>query len=99
VDELLHHHQERLAKLLGECVEWKSPLELLKPLFGREIPQFELSLAIGECKAHLHYLRDQGLLSCELKNGVEHYLAGTSITPQEFLLRCPPVPARSFQTE
>lgn len=99
VDELLHHHQERLAKLLGACVEWKSPLALMKPLFGREIPQFELSLAIGECKAHLHYLRDQGLLSCELKNGVEHYLAATSITPQEFLLRCPPVPARSFQTE
>ena len=75
VDELLEHHENQLKVILSECQGWKKPTDFLMPLFGREVSQMELSLAMGECKAHLHMLLDRQWVDMELRDGVEHYKA------------------------
>lgn len=73
--DIIAHHEHQLLVVLKECQTWKAPIDLLKPLFGREIGFYEMSLAIGECKAHLHMLLDRKLVSMEIQEGIERYQA------------------------
>lgn len=85
VDELIAHHESQLKVILLECQTWKQPLALMLPLFGREIGSFEMALAMGECKAHLHLLLDRNLIVRELRDGVEHYLSKVQLSPNEVI--------------
>ncbi len=71
--EIIEHHERQLLVVLHECQTWKMPMDLLKPLFGRDIGFFEMSLAVGECKAHLHMLLDRDVIDKKIDNGVEYY--------------------------
>ena len=73
--EIIKHHEGQLSYLLSLCQSPQKPADLLQSLFGREIHFREMSLAIGECKAHLHMLMDRKLMCCELIDGVEYYTA------------------------
>lgn len=73
VDELVKHHYDQGESLVAACENEHTAAELLKPLFGREIQLHEMGLAMGECKAHLHWLCDRQLLESEERDGVVYY--------------------------
>jgi glyoxylase-like metal-dependent hydrolase (beta-lactamase superfamily II) len=60
---LIEHHEEHLVALEEACVgEAQTALELLPVLFGRELDEGQVGLAVGECVAHLNYLVQRGQL-------------------------------------
>jgi glyoxylase-like metal-dependent hydrolase (beta-lactamase superfamily II) len=73
VDELIEHHEEHLLALLDACKIAKTAVDLLPVLFKREIQFIEMSMALGECIAHLHMLMKRGLMNRSLKDGVYLY--------------------------
>ncbi len=57
VGQLQEHHQERLAELLAACAERPmSAVEALPILFKRALDVHQMTFAMGETVAHLHYL-------------------------------------------
>jgi len=60
LDDLAHHHDDRLAATLDACTEPRTGLDVLKRLFKRELDAHQLFFAIGESLAHLHYLMGRG---------------------------------------
>jgi len=73
--EIIQHHEYQLNVVLDCCQTAKKVVDLLKPLFGREIGFFEMSLAIGEAKAHLHMLIDRQQIQITTLDGVDTYLS------------------------
>ncbi|CAA0121923.1 Hydroxyacylglutathione hydrolase [BD1-7 clade bacterium] len=71
--ELIDHHERQLVVLLSECVMPKKAIELMKPLFGREIGFSEMGLALGEAMAHLHMLMDREQLERIEREGIDYY--------------------------
>lgn len=61
---LIEHHEDHLIALEEACLE-ESPtaIELLPVLFRRELDEQQLSMALGECVAHLNYLLHRGQLA------------------------------------
>lgn len=58
---LIEHHEEHLLALEEACVAAPlSAMELLPVLFKRPLEGHNLSLALGECIAHLNYLHQRG---------------------------------------
>ncbi len=62
VDDLAHHHDERLEETWEACGEPRTGVEVLGRLFTRELDSHQLFFAIGESLAHLHYLVGEGRL-------------------------------------
>ena len=61
---LIEHHEDHLLALEKACVgRSQTAVELLPVLFKRELTQFQLGLAIGECIAHLNYLVYRGQMA------------------------------------
>jgi glyoxylase-like metal-dependent hydrolase (beta-lactamase superfamily II) len=57
IAQLGEHHEERLAALLTACEGHAlSAHDALKVVFGREFDLHQLTFALGESLAHLHYL-------------------------------------------
>jgi glyoxylase-like metal-dependent hydrolase (beta-lactamase superfamily II) len=92
-DEIIEHHEKQLLLVLKECQTWKKPVELLKPMFGRDIGNYEMSLAVGECKAHLHMLLDRKQIELKMDNGVEYYQSLVRVND----VVVPELPRESFQ--
>jgi len=65
LDQLAHHHDERLDEVVAVCAEPQSGTQVLKHLFKRELDSHQLFFAIGESLAHLHYLEGQGRIVSE----------------------------------
>lgn len=59
INELLHHHEERLARILDVMKGEMSAYEISEALFSRVLTVHEQRFAIGETIAHLHYLEQQ----------------------------------------
>jgi len=58
---LIEHHEDHLLALEQACVAAPlSAMELLPVLFKRTLEGHNLSLALGECIAHLNYLHQRG---------------------------------------
>lgn len=73
---LIAHHQDHLLALEEACVSAKNATELLPVLFKRELDAAQMSMAIGECVAHLNYLHKEGKLQREMdSDGVYYYLS------------------------
>lgn len=72
-DEIMQHHEHQLNVVLHECQTPKRVVDLLKPMFGRDIGFYEMSLAIGEAKAHLHMLLDRNSMQKISTDGVDWY--------------------------
>ena len=54
--QLIDHHVERLSVLEEALTEPKSARDIIAVLFRRELDGHQLSFAMGEAVAHLHYL-------------------------------------------
>ncbi|MBT3306010.1 MAG: MBL fold metallo-hydrolase [Alphaproteobacteria bacterium] len=62
IDDLQHHHVERLEETRGICSDPVNAVHVLRQLFKRELDTHQLFFAIGETLAHLHYLMGQGTI-------------------------------------
>jgi glyoxylase-like metal-dependent hydrolase (beta-lactamase superfamily II) len=60
LDQLAHHHDERLAKLEQALTEPLSAYAALPHLFKRAMDDHQIIFAMGEAIAHLHYLVSSG---------------------------------------
>lgn len=75
LDYLIEHHEDHLLALEEACVEAKTAYELLPVLFTRELDSSQITMALGECVAHLNYLFKQGRLKREDDEGVYRFLS------------------------
>lgn len=76
VDELAHHHDQRLDKTLAICAESVTAADVLRRLFTRELDPHQLLFAIGESLAHVHFLMAHGRVTRETRaDGVWLYRA------------------------
>lgn len=62
LDQLDAHHLERLELVRSHCATPHSAADLIPVLFRRELDVHQLSFAMGEAVAHLHYLEARSLL-------------------------------------
>lgn len=60
LNDLSHHHDERIEETYNLCSEPSTAYEVLKGLFERELDSHQVFFAIGESLAHLHHLLQQG---------------------------------------
>jgi glyoxylase-like metal-dependent hydrolase (beta-lactamase superfamily II) len=63
IDQLRAHHTARLDEVLAVCVEPRSAVDIVPLMFKRQLDAHQLSFAIGEALAHLHYLWYNGSLA------------------------------------
>ncbi|MCW9034407.1 MAG: MBL fold metallo-hydrolase [Rhodospirillales bacterium] len=73
LEQLAHHHDERIEETFGVCATPSTTAEVLKKLFTRELDDHQLFFALGESLAHLHYLLGEGRLKREI-NGDGAYV-------------------------
>lgn len=66
LDHLAHHHDERLERTVEACAEPRTGAEIIPVLFRRALDIHQLSFAMGEALAHLHYLVGTGQLHREI---------------------------------
>lgn len=76
LDQLAHHHDERLDDVIAACAEPLKATQVLKHLFKRDLDSHQLFFAIGESLAHLHYLMEKGHMTRETgPDGVDLFRA------------------------
>lgn len=63
LEELVHHHEQRLELTLAACAEPAPAGAVLRRLFRRELDVHQVGFALGETLSHLNYLVGQGLVS------------------------------------
>ena len=63
LNELAHHHDERLDETVVACAEPSTGVDVLGRLFKRQLDNHQLFFAIGETLAHLHYLQGVGRIA------------------------------------
>lgn len=73
IDEILTHHEERLAFVMKNIENEITAYSLSKKLFDFEMDVHEKRFALGETIAHLEYLRYKGYIKKEMNNGVAFY--------------------------
>lgn len=73
IDEILEHHNERLAKTLDLIKGRATIYEVSKKLFNKELNTHETRFAVGETLAHLEYLRNLGEINREMQDGTWVY--------------------------
>jgi glyoxylase-like metal-dependent hydrolase (beta-lactamase superfamily II) len=61
IDEILEHHQERLAQVQDACTKPRTLKELSEILYGR-VDGYNVILALTEAGAHVEYLHQYGKL-------------------------------------
>jgi glyoxylase-like metal-dependent hydrolase (beta-lactamase superfamily II) len=68
IDQLVTHHEERLATTLELCATPLSVSEIMPRLFDRPLDGHQLQFALGESLAHINYLVENGNLARELSD-------------------------------
>ncbi|MBD8004812.1 MBL fold metallo-hydrolase [Bacillus norwichensis] len=68
INEILKHHEERLAFVLKSIGREITAYSLSKKLFAFEMDAHEERFALGESIAHLEYLRHKGYINKEIHN-------------------------------
>ena len=66
LDQLAHHHDDRLEETFEVCQTPSTGYQMLKALFTRELDEHQTFFALGESLAHLHFLMGQGRVKREL---------------------------------
>jgi glyoxylase-like metal-dependent hydrolase (beta-lactamase superfamily II) len=66
IDQLLAHHEERLAATRAACSTPTTVADFMPKLFDRPIDSHQLQFALGESLAHINYLVEAGDLVREL---------------------------------
>jgi len=80
LEDIRQHHENHLNDLLAATLSPKSAVELLPVLFKRSIADGVLTLALGECVAHLHELILRGCMERVLVDDVYLFRALTEST-------------------
>ncbi|MGI9283967.1 MAG: MBL fold metallo-hydrolase [Pseudomonadales bacterium] len=71
---LLQHHEDHMVALEKACVQPQTAVELLPVLFKRKLVDSQITMALGECVAHLNLLIARERVSLTLDyNGVYQY--------------------------
>lgn len=74
IDQLIHHHRERLERAIDASGNGRTAVEIMPALFDRELDAHQLGFALGEALAHLNHLVNQGHLTRSLDSaGVHRY--------------------------
>jgi len=63
IAQLQAHHAERLEEVRAACAAPRSAVDIVPLMFKRQLDAHQLSFAIGEALAHLHYLWYKGILT------------------------------------
>ncbi len=63
LDQVSHHHDERLEVVIKACATPQSAADLIPTLFNRTLDAREISFAMGEILAHINYLLNRGRLT------------------------------------
>jgi glyoxylase-like metal-dependent hydrolase (beta-lactamase superfamily II) len=66
IDQLVAHHEERLAATLEACATPATVAEVMPRLFDRALDGHQLQFALGESLAHLNCLVERGKISRQL---------------------------------
>jgi len=74
LNALAAHHDLRLDEVLEACSTPTSAYDLFPVLFRRELDDQQMSFALGESLAHLHYLESNGNLTRVEENGVTRFI-------------------------
>lgn len=77
LDALASHHEERLAAVLGACLEPCATADLFPVLFGKKLDAQQMSFALGEALAHAQHLVAQGRLLQDDSGSVTRFVAVT----------------------
>lgn len=79
IDQLIHHHHDRLDMARRACAQGANACEVVKALFKRNLDAHQLAFALGETLAHLNYLICTGdLVREDTPQGVDRYRAVSS---------------------
>lgn len=74
IDDLLQHHEAKLARLESFCSQPRLAVEVLSVLFRRELKGTHLFLALAEALAHLEYLANAGRAERHIERGQVRYV-------------------------
>jgi len=74
LDALSAHHDLRLDEVLEACSTPTTAYDLFPVLFRPELDDQQMSFALGESLAHLHYLESNGNLTRSDENGVTQFI-------------------------
>ncbi len=66
VSDIIEHHEDHMVALEKACQRPQLLSDLLPVLFKRELDPSQITMAQGECVAHLHLLMERGLIAREL---------------------------------
>jgi glyoxylase-like metal-dependent hydrolase (beta-lactamase superfamily II) len=66
IDQLIAHHEERLAATRAACSTPATLTEILPKLFDRPLDGHQLQFALGESLAHVNHLVEKGEVSRQL---------------------------------
>lgn len=69
LDQLAHHHDERLDEVVTACAQPLCAIEVQNHLFKSELDVHQFFFAIGESISHINYLVGQGRLEQETDAG------------------------------
>lgn len=73
--EILQHHDERLAQVLAAAGPGRTAFDVTSEIFRRDLDSHQLRFAMSEALAHLEYLVFQGALVRTDHDGRQLYLA------------------------
>jgi glyoxylase-like metal-dependent hydrolase (beta-lactamase superfamily II) len=75
LDELSHHHDDRLARAWEACAAPSTAMEITRALFRPDLDSLQTSLAVSESLAHLNLLVSRGEVDRgERRDGVLEFL-------------------------
>ena len=60
LEQFVRHHEVRLERSAAACTEPRTAAEIIPVLFRRELDLHQITFAIGEALAHLHFLQGRG---------------------------------------
>ena len=66
IGQLQEHHHLRLGELVEVCDTPRAAVDVLSTLFRRELDAHQLSFAMGEAMAHLHFMQYDGRLARQI---------------------------------
>ena len=63
IAQLNDHHRDRLAEVLAACAAPQCAADIVPIMFRRPLDTHQMTFALGEALAHLHYLWFEGALT------------------------------------
>jgi glyoxylase-like metal-dependent hydrolase (beta-lactamase superfamily II) len=79
IDALRLHHEQRLHDVLHACREPVSAHDLFHLLFRRTLDAQQMSFALGESLAHLHYLEHEGEIVRQIDHGTARFVSPATV--------------------